>query len=91
MELTFVTPEKSGWRGPGAPRKQVPDHIVEMLCHARDSGQIGILDIRGDTEPDIAEATNVLRAGARHMGHRITIQRDRNVHVIRFRIGEALE
>jgi hypothetical protein len=90
MKLMFVPPAESGWRGPGAPRKQVPDHIVEMLEFARNSGQIGILDIRGDSPDDITEAVNALRTGARHLGRRINIQRDRQKHQIRFRIGEAL-
>ncbi len=88
MELTFLPPEKSGWRRPGAPRKQVPDHIVKMLEYARDSSQIGVIDITGDTDDDVAEAVNALRAGARHMNHKITIQRDRQRAQIRFRIGE---
>ena len=50
MELSFVQPAQSGWRGPGAPRKQVPDHIVKMLEYARDSGQVGVIDVRGDPE-----------------------------------------
>lgn len=89
MELTFVTPSQSGWRGPGAPRKQVPDHIVKMLEYARDSGQIGVIDVEGDPDDDVAQAVNALRAGARHMGHKINIQRDRQKDEIRFRIGEA--
>lgn len=89
MELTFVPPAQSGWRGPGAPRKQVPDHIVQMLVYARDSGQIGVIDVEGDPDDDVAEAVNALRAGARHMGHKINIQRDRQKSQIRFRIGEA--
>jgi hypothetical protein len=89
MELTFVTPDRSGWRGPGAPRKQVPEHIVQMLEYARDSGQIGVIDIKDDPEEDITEAVNALRAGARHMRHKINIQRDRQKDQIRFRIGEA--
>ena len=91
MELTFLPPENSGWRGPGAPRKEVPPHIVEMLAYARDSGQVGRIDVKGDTDDDVAEAVNALRAGARHMKHRIQIQRDRQKHEIRFRIGEAPE
>lgn len=90
MELTFLSPEKSGWRGPGAPRKPVPPHVVEMLEFARDSGQVGIINIVGDTDSDVTEAINTLRAGARHMGRRISIQRDRQKHVVRFRIGEEL-
>lgn len=89
MELTFLPPEKSGWRGPGAPRKEVPPHIVEMLAYARDSGQVGRIDVNGDNDDDVAEAINALRAGARHMKHRIQIQRDRQKREIRFRIGEA--
>jgi hypothetical protein len=88
MELTFLPPEKSGWRGPGAPRKHVPDHIVKMLRYAQDSGQVGIIDVKGDTEQDIEEAVKALRAGARHMRRRINIQRDRQKHQIRFRIGD---
>lgn len=91
MELTFVQPAESGWRGPGAPRKQVPDHIVEMLKYARDSGQVGVIDVRGDSEEDVGEAINALRAGARHMRHRINIQRDKQQQQIRFRIGEATQ
>lgn len=91
MELTFLPPDKSGWRGPGAPRKEVPPHIVEMLEFARDSGQVGRIDITGDPEEDVAEACNALRAGARHMRHRIQIQRDRQKRELRFRIGEATE
>jgi hypothetical protein len=91
MELTFVQPAESGWRGPGAPRKQVPEHIVKMLEYARDSGQIGIIDIKGDPDEDVDEAINALRAGARHMRHRINIQRDRQRQEIRFRIGEATQ
>lgn len=90
MELTFLPPAQSGWRGPGAPRKQVPPHIVQMLEYARDSGQVGRIDVRGDSDEDVTEAINALRAGARHMKHRIQIQRDRQMHEIRFRIGEAI-
>lgn len=90
MELTFLPPEKSGWRGPGAPRKQVPEHIVKMLEYARDTGQVGRIDIKGDPEDDVTEAVNALRAGARHMRHRINIQRDRQRSEIRFKIGEAI-
>ncbi len=90
MELTFLPPEQSGWRGPGAPRKQVPDHIVKMLEYARDSSQVGIIDVTGDTNADVAEAVNALRAGARHMGHKINIQCDRQRAQIRFRIGEEI-
>lgn len=91
MELTFLPPENSGWRGPGAPRKQVPEHIVKMLDYAHRSGQIGVIDIRGDSESDVTEAVNALRAGARHMRRKINIQRDRQLHQIRFRIGEATQ
>jgi hypothetical protein len=91
MQLTFLPPAQSGWRGPGAPRKEVPEHIVKMLAYARDSGQVGVIDIRGDSAADVAEAVNALRAGARHMRHRINIQRDRQKEEIRFRIGEATE
>lgn len=91
MELTFLPLGKSGWRGPGAPRKQVPEHIVRMLEFARDSQQVGVIDITGDTDADVTEAVNALRAGARHMRHKINIQRDRQTQEIRFRIGEALE
>lgn len=90
MELTFLPPAESGWRGPGAPRKEVPPHIVEMLRFARDSGQVGRIDVTGDTAEDVSEAINALRAGARHMGHRIQIQRDKQKQEIRFRIGEVL-
>jgi hypothetical protein len=61
-----------------------------MLQFARDSDQVGVIDIRGDSDADITEAVNALRAGARHMGHRINIQRDRQARQIRFRIGEAI-
>lgn len=91
MELTFLPPEKSGWRGPGAPRKRVPPHIVQMLEYARSTGQVGRIDITGDPEEDVKEAINALRAGARHMRHRINIQRDRQANEIRFRIGEAIQ
>jgi len=90
MELTFLPPAESGWRGPGAPRKEVPPHIVEMLAYARDSGQVGRIDIEGDSEADVNEAVNALRTGARHIKHRIQIQRDKQKQEIRFRIGEKL-
>lgn len=90
MELTFLPPAESGWRGPGAPRKEVPPHIVEMLAYARDSGQVGRIDVTGDPEEDVAEAVNALRTGARHIKHRIQIQRDKQKQEIRFRIGERL-
>lgn len=90
MELTFQPREKSRWRGPGAPRRYVPPHIVEMLKYARDTEQVGVIDIGNDSDADINEAVNALRAGARHMGHRINIQRDRQQREIRFRIGEAI-
>lgn len=86
--VVFVSPAEAGWRGPGAPRRNVPEPIREMLEHARDSGKVGIIDVKGDSPEDINEAINVLRAGARHMGRRINIQRDRQTHEIRFRIGE---
>ena len=89
MELTFVQPAESGWRGPGAPRKQVPDHIVQMLEYARRTGQVGKLDIAGDTDEDVREAINALRAGARHMDRKINIQRDRQKEEIRFRFPEV--
>ena len=89
MELTFLPLEQSGWRGPGAPRKHVPEHIVKMLRYARDTGQVGRIDISGDPEEDISEAIKALRAGARHMSHRINIQLDRQKHEIRFRIGDS--
>lgn len=91
MELTFLSPAESGWRGPGAPRKQVPEHIVKMLAYARDTGQVGVIDIRGDSPSDVSEVVNALRAGARHIRHRINIQRDRTRAEIRFRIGEAIQ
>lgn len=89
MELSFLPPENSGWRGPGAPRKNVPPHIVEMLEFARTSGKVGRIDVTDDPEEDVTKAINVLRAGARHMQHRIKIQHDRTRCEIRFRIGEA--
>lgn len=87
MELAFVRPEESGWRGPGAPRREVPAHIVEMLAYARNSGQVGVLDVRGDSEADVRTAVTALRAGARHMKHKINIQYDRQKRLVRFRIG----
>jgi hypothetical protein len=89
--VVFVTPAESGWRGPGAPRKQVPEPIVKMLEHARDTGKVGVIDIEGDSTEDVTEAINTLRAGARHMGRRINIQRDRQTCQIRFRIGEPIQ
>jgi hypothetical protein len=61
-----------------------------MLEYARDSGKVGRIDIEGDSAEDVNEAVNALRAGARHMKHRIQIQRDRQKNEIRFRIGERL-
>lgn len=90
MELTFVTREESGWRGPGAPRKQVPDHVVEALRRARDTEQVGVISVRGEKPDDIEQVVIALRAGARHLGHRIRIQRDRQKQEIRFMIGEAI-
>lgn len=89
--VTFVAPAESGWRGPGAPRKQIPEPIVKMLEHARDSGEVGLIDVDGDSPEDINEAISTLRRGARHMGRRINIQRDRQTHQIRFRIGEQIQ
>lgn len=88
--VTFVSPAESGWRKSGAPRRQIPEPIVRMLEHARDSGQVGVIDIKGDSPEDVREAVNTLRCGARHMGRRINIQSDRQTHEIRFRIGEPI-
>jgi hypothetical protein len=61
-----------------------------MLEYARDHEKDGVIAVRGDSEADIIEAVNALRAGARHMGHKIAIQRDKQAQQIRFRIGEAI-
>lgn len=89
--VMFVAPAESGWRGPGAPRKQIPEPVVKMLEHARDSGEVGLIDIRGENAESIAEVVRTLRRGARHMKRAINIQRDRQTHQIRFRIGEPIQ
>jgi hypothetical protein len=62
-----------------------------MLKYARDSGHIGVINVKGDTDEDVAVAVNALRTGARHLRRKINIQRDRQTEEIRFRIGEATE
>lgn len=90
MELAFKKVEESGWRGRGAPRREVPPHIVQMLTHAAKSGEVGVISADGDSEEDVKAVLGALRAGARHINRRIRIQRDDTGHCIRFRLGGTL-
>jgi len=87
MELSFAPKEQSGWRGRGAPRKKVPDDILRVLRHTETTGDVGIIDVRDDTDADIREAKLALRAGARHMGRILRLQHDEEAHQIRFQLA----
>lgn len=89
MELAFKAPEESGWRGRGAPRREVPDHILEVLRRARTTGEVGVIDTSGDTPEAISEAQRILRAGGRQLGSRVRIQVDPEHDQIRFRVGDT--
>lgn len=75
MELTFVPKERSGWRGRGAPPLPVPDRIIDILTRTDGTGEVGVLDISGETEPDIHDLILTMRRGARQLGRRVRIQR----------------
>ena len=86
MELSFAPKEQSGWRGRGAPRKQVPQKVLDMLRHT-DTGEVGIIDTRNDSAAEIREVMALLRAGARHMARNLRLQRDEDNHQIRFELA----
>ena len=90
MELAFKPAEEAGWRGRGAPRKHVPDNILQVLQHARDTGEVGIVTVQDETEDEIKDLQRVLVAGDRHIGRRVRVQYDRAESVVRFRVGEKL-
>ena len=92
MELAFVKPEESGWRGRGAPRRTVPPHVVAMLQQAADSGDVGRIHVTDDTADDVKEALAALRAGARQIGRRLRTQQtaqDGRDFVL-FQVGDKL-
>lgn len=89
MELAFVPLEQSGWRGRGAPRKEVPPQTLDMLRRTT-GGEVGVIDTRGDTDAEIREVIAELRAGARQLHRRVKIQHDADHDRIRFQLGDAL-
>lgn len=89
MELTFVKAEESGWRGRGAPRRTVPQDVLDLLTRTLNSGEVGILDTRGSADSEIREALADLRAGARQLHRNIRIQHDADNSRIRFQLGAS--
>lgn len=87
MELSFLPKAESGWRGRGAPPREVPDTILQMLRHTEKTGEVGVIDTTGDTEEEIKDAISALRSGARQMGRRALTQRDKAKNVIRFQLA----
>lgn len=79
--------EASGWRGRGAPRKQVPDKVLEMLRHTDRTGEVGVIDARDDSDEEVRQVLAYLRAGARHMGRKVRIQHDEENRVVRFQLA----
>lgn len=90
MELTFVKAEESGWRGRGAPRRKVPQDVLDLLTRTIDGREVGVLDTRGSDDSEIREALADLRAGARQLRRNIRIQQDADNHRIRFQLGAKL-
>jgi hypothetical protein len=87
MELAFVSKTESGWRGRGAPRKHVPNKVLDMLRHTDTTDEVGVIDIRGDSDADVAEMKSYLRAGARQMGRTLRLQHDEENDQIRFQLA----
>lgn len=88
MELAFVPKDESGWRSRGAPRRQVPPQIIDMLKHTGRTGEVGVIHTDGDTEEEVKEVLAALRAGGRQLGRRVRIQQDEQL--IRFQLGSKL-
>lgn len=87
MELAFAPMETSGWRGRGAPRRNVPEQILELLRRLARTDEVGIIDTRGDSDTEIAAVKAYLRAGGRQIGRRVLIQHDEDENRIRFRLA----
>ncbi len=90
MRVAFKSPEQSGWRGRGAPRRRVSDDVLTVLKRAAESGKDGVLTVEDETPAQVQEAMAELRAGARQLGLRIRIQTDDEGETIRIRIGGNL-
>lgn len=88
MELTLVKAEESGWRGRGAPRREAPPHIIELLQRAAATGQVGLISTDDLTDAQVREIAAALRAGGRQIGRRVRIQRDDDKAQLRFRVGD---
>lgn len=87
MELLFKPKAQSGWRGRGAPSREVPANILDVLRHTEDSGEVGVIDTTDVTPQEIIELLAVLRAGGRKLGTRTRLQRDEDKHEIRFMLA----
>lgn len=80
MEVEFKAPEESGWRGPGQPRRVIPDDVKAAADTSYTENKVGIVQLGADdTRDDVAELCRLLNAYAASLGRRMRLQRDGNV------------
>lgn len=87
MELSFAPKTESGWRGRGAPRREVPQKVLDMLQRTDATGQVGVINTADDTAEEVAEMVSYLRRGARRLGRTLRLQHDEEDNVIRFELA----
>lgn len=87
MELSFAPKDESGWRGRGAPRRDVPPKVLDMLRRTDETGQVGVIDTREDTDAEVEEMKSYLRRGARRLGRTLRLQHDEENHTIMFELA----
>lgn len=75
MEISFASKEKV-WRGPGHPRRNVPQKVKDLAHMTYRTGKVGQVAIRAEDKEDATELVRLLRSYAKAIGKHMRIQQD---------------
>lgn len=91
MGVVLTPKAAAGWRGRGAPRREVSDRVMQLLAATYRTGNVGTINLFDDDldENQIRELLLQLKAGARHQGRRLRVQYDESV--IRFEMVDQAQ